>query len=158
MASINDAYSENSLLGSTNQSNQDQKSQFKQNQQMLPQYTINYPFWNQNMRQLLMIQQQNQQYGDNFRRYTMDTNGLRDSISKTIQPFNTILCAHGNNNKTQSGSQICSHCGVFIKDCISQTDRLYLDKYCAHPPMYCSISQNRLQKTCGQCSKVISNY
>ena len=61
MASLDAAYSENSLISS-------QPPQVFQ--QAIPQFQIQYPFWHQNMRQLLMIKQQSIN-GDMYTKYTM---------------------------------------------------------------------------------------
>ena len=111
MASLNDAYSQNSIINSQAQ-NELQKTQplYKP---LLPQFTMQYPFWHQNMRQLLMIRQQGNN-GDYFRRYTIDINGLRDNVDKTIKPFNYVLCCHGNYMNTQNSSNVCKDCGFIF--------------------------------------------
>jgi hypothetical protein len=147
MALLNDAFSDNSII------NSQQPSVF---QQQMPQFSINqettqagqYPFWNQNMRQLLMIRQQGND-GDYFMRYTVDANGLKDNTTKITHPFNTVLCGHGKTKATPSGSTICTYCGHFLEK--SQQDKQYLETKCNHPIMYCYF--NKLTKTCGQCNK-----
>jgi hypothetical protein len=50
--------------------------------QAIPQFTIQYPFWNQNMQQLLMQRQQAPgQEGDQFMKYSVDTWGLKNSAT-----------------------------------------------------------------------------
>ena len=154
MASLNDAYVPNSII------NSQQPSIF---QQQMPQFSINqstssssqYPFWNNNMRQLLMIKQQ-EDGGDIYKKYTIEANGLKDAVSRLTLPFNSVLCPH-NSIDTKTGSKLCTNCGIYLTK--SQQDKVHLDANCRHPDMYCSRIQdkinNRIKINCEQCGKNI---
>jgi len=121
-------------------------------QQSLPQFKVNYPFWNENMRMMLMLKQQ-ADGGDIYKRYSIDTQGLKDSKTHEIHPF-YILCNHQSHKVTKNGSQVCAYCGWFCGK--TQPDQTILERTCTHPIEYSIIKKNRMQKQCGQCGLVVS--
>lgn len=120
-------------------------------QQAIPQFQIQYPFWNQNMRQLLMIRQQSPN-GDKFTKYSMEHNGLRNSETRECDPF-YMLCPHNRPMATQNGSQICGHCGWFMLK--TQADQMILEQQCRHAAHYCILNHKKQTQQCGQCGKVV---
>jgi hypothetical protein len=143
MAFITSAFDQNSLIG---------KQQPQILQQPTPQYSIQYPFWTNNMRQLLMIAQQTPYGGDKFMNFSINAHGLKNSIDMATYPF-YILCPHQQTMSTKTGSKICSNCGLFLQK--SQQDQQQLEQQCTHPLQYCIISKGNREKTCGQCNKKI---
>jgi len=142
MASLESAYSENSLIGSQ------QPQVF---QQALPQYQIQYPFWHQNMRQLLMLKQ-NAVDGDMYMKYSVDTIGLKNVITRETEPF-YILCEHTKLMPTKNGSNICSNCGWFSQKTLA--DQAILEKQCTHQREYSIFNTSKHLQKCGQCGKNI---
>jgi hypothetical protein len=136
------AYSENSLLTS-------QQPQLFQ--QAMPQFQIQYPFWHQNMRQLLIIKQQlPYPDGDNYMKYSIDTLGLKNAITKEYEPF-YILCDHNKVLITKNGSNICAHCGWFCKK--TAADQTILERQCQHQKEYKIYKTKGYIEICGQCGK-----
>jgi hypothetical protein len=138
MASLDAAYSENSLISS-------QPPQVFQ--QAIPQFQIQYPFWHQNMRQLLMIKQQSPD-GDMYTKYTIDTLGLRNQITKEQEPF-YLLCDHTKVMNTKNGSNVCAHCGWFCMK--TAPDQAILEKQCKHQREYSIFNAGKQLQRCGQC-------
>lgn len=119
--------------------------------QAMPQFEIQYPFWSQNMRTLLMIRQQSPD-GDKYMKYSMQHNGLKNSETRECEPF-YVLCSHPRAMKTHNGSSICGHCGWFMMK--TQSDQNILEANCKHPAHYCIINHAKQLQRCGQCGKVI---
>jgi len=140
MASLDAAYAENSLIAS-------QPPQVFQ--QAIPQFQIQYPFWHQNMRQLLMIKQQSPD-GELYTKYTIDTLGLKNQLTKEHDPF-YILCDHTKVMTTKNGSNVCAHCGWFCKK--TAHDQAILEKQCKHQREYSIFNTNKQLQRCGQCGK-----
>ena len=143
MASLEIAYSENSLIGS-------QQPQLYQ--QAIPQFQIQYPFWNKNMRQLLMLKQQspNGGNGDIYMKYSVDTIGLKNALTKETEPF-YILCDHSKVMATKNDSSVCAQCGWF---CYKTTaDQVILEKQCKHQREYSIFNTGKQLQRCGQCGK-----
>ena len=148
MASLETAYSENSLIGS---------QQPQLSQQAVPQFQIQYPFWNQNMRQLLMLKQQspNGGNGDNgngdiYMKYSVDTIGLKNAITRETEPF-YILCDHSKVMATKNGSNVCAQCGWFCFK--TPADQAILEKQCKHQREYSIFNTAKQLQRCGQCGK-----
>lgn len=121
--------------------------------QAIPQFTIQYPFWNQNMQQLLMIRQQEPSpIGEQFTKYSVDTWGLRNSATGEHEPF-YLLCDHSQRITTSGGSQICAKCGWFCLK--TQADQERLERECRHPKEYSMFHTRRQLQRCGQCGKMI---
>lgn len=121
--------------------------------QAIPQFSIQYPFWNQNMQQLLMIRQQDPSpEGDKYTKYTVDTWGLRNSITREHEPF-YLLCDHSRRQATVGGSQICAKCGWFALK--SQTDQDRLERDCRHPREYSIFDTRKQLQRCGQCGRMV---
>jgi hypothetical protein len=121
--------------------------------QAIPQFTIQYPFWNQNMQQLLMQRQQAPgQEGDQFMKYSVDTWGLRNGANGEHEPF-YLLCDHNQRMQTPGGSQICAKCGWFCHK--TETDQALLEKECRHPREYSMFHTRRQLQRCGQCGNMI---
>jgi hypothetical protein len=140
MASLESAYSQNSLI------NYQPPQVF---QQAIPQFQIQYPFWHQNMRQLLMIKQQLPNgIGDNYTKYTIDTLGLKNQITRDHEPF-YILCDHTKTIATKNGSSVCAHCGWFCKK--TAPDQTILAKQCKHQREYSIFNVGKQLQQCGQC-------
>ena len=142
MASLDIAYQDNNLAKSEPP---------KLFQQALPQFEVKYPFWNQNMRQLLMIKQQSPG-GDNYMKYTIEPSGLKNYITREHEPF-YILCNHNKALITKNGSHVCENCGWFMLK--TQPDQTILERTCKHPNQYCIINHGKQIQQCGQCAKVI---
>jgi hypothetical protein len=121
--------------------------------QAIPQFTIQYPFWTQNMQQLLMQRQQAPgNEGDQFMKYSVDTWGLRNGVNGEHEPF-YLLCDHAKRMQTPGGSQICAKCGWF---CMKTTDdQARLEKECKHPREYSMFHTRRQLQRCGQCGKMV---
>ena len=130
MASLDTAYSENSLIGS---------QQPQLSQQAVPQFQIQYPFWNHNMRQLLMLKQQTPT-GDIYMKYNVDTIGLKNAITRETEPF-YILCDHSKVMPTKNGSNVCAQCGWFCHK--TSADQAILEKQCKHQREYILFFQSK---------------
>lgn len=121
--------------------------------QAIPQFTIQYPFWNQNMQQLLMQRQQAPgQEGDIFMKYSVDTWGLRNGVTGEHEPF-YLLCDHQQHMPTRNGGQICAKCGWFCMK--TPEDQTQLETICRHPREYSMFHTRRQLQRCGQCNKMI---
>jgi hypothetical protein len=142
MASLDIAYSENSLIGS-------QQPQIFQ--QAVPQFKIQYPFWHQNMRQLLMLRQQSPN-SDMYIKYSVDTIGLKNASTRETEPF-YILCEHTKLMPTKNGSNVCANCGWFCQK--TAEDQAILEKQCTHQREYSIFNTSKQLQRCGQCGKNI---
>ena len=121
--------------------------------QAIPQFSIQYPFWNQNMQQLLMIRQQEPfPTGEQYTKYSVDTWGLRNSATGEHEPF-YLLCDHSQRQATIGGSQICAKCGWFCLK--TQQDQERLERECRHPREYSMFHTKRQLQRCGQCGKMV---
>jgi hypothetical protein len=121
--------------------------------QAIPQFTIQYPFWNQNMQRLLMQKQQMPgQVGDQFMKYSVDTWGLRNSETGEHEPF-YLLCDHSQRMPTRNGGQICAGCGWFCMK--TQDDQVQLETGCRHPREYSIFNTRKQLQMCGQCNKMV---
>jgi len=140
MASLELAYLENPIIDS-------QQPQIFH--QAMPQFQIQYPFWHQNMSQLLMLKQQSPN-GDMYMKYSVDTIGLKNAITRETEPF-YILCAHSKIMTTKNDSNVCGHCGWFCKK--TTNDQAILEKQCKHQREYSIFNTSKQLQRCGQCGK-----
>lgn len=142
MASLETAYSQNNII------NSQPPLVFHQ---AIPQFQIQYPFWHQNMRQLLMLKQQGVN-GDNYMKYSIDMYGLKNASTKIHEPF-YILCDHSKVMKTKNDSSVCAICGWFCEK--TQADQLILEKQCNHQREYSIFNCGKQIQQCGQCGKQV---
>ena len=147
MAEVDTAFLEGSIAIGNNQPP-------KVFQQAIPQFEIKYPFWSNNMRQLLMIKQQSPN-GEQYMKYMMEHNGLRNITTREIDPF-YLLCDHSKFITTHNGSKICSICGWFMMK--TQSDQNLLEQKCNHPFQYCILNYSKQLQRCGKCGKIMKYH